>query len=83
MIERKDVMSKVVTIITPYARDQAALKAAGEKTRILEDLKVNSARFVDIVLKFEDEFKIEIDDGSAGKVKTLGDAADVISSKLN
>ena len=82
-MERQEVISKVVNIIKPFARNQDALGTANERTRILEDLKVNSARFVDIVLKFEDEFHIEIDDQSAGKVKTLGDAADMIASKMN
>ena len=37
-------------------------RSASPATNILEDLKVNSARLVDVVLAFEDEFDIEIAD---------------------
>ena len=37
-------------------------RSASETTHILDDLKVNSARLVDVVLAFEDEFDIEIAD---------------------
>jgi len=36
---------------------------------------------VDIILAFEDEFGIEVDDESADKVRTLGDAVQMILAK--
>ena len=42
---------------------------------------MNSARLVDIILAFEDEFNIAVDDESADKVRTLGDAVTMIQSK--
>jgi len=77
-MDRGEVFAKVVTIIKPFVRDEAALVGATDETRVLEDLGVNSARLVDIVLEFEDTFGIEIDDASADRVHTLGDAADII-----
>jgi acyl carrier protein len=52
------------------------------QTNILDDLKVNSARLVDVVIAFEDEFDIEIDDEDVDTVNTVGDAVRLISSKL-
>ncbi len=72
---------KVVSIIKPFVKNPAALDAAGDSTRIVEDLGVNSARLVDIILAFEDEFGIEVDDESADKVRTLGDAVRMIQQK--
>lgn len=72
---------KVVAIIKPFVKNQAALDAAGDGTRIIEDLGVNSARLVDIILAFEDEFGIEVDDESADRVRTLGDAVQMIQQK--
>jgi acyl carrier protein len=80
-MEQQEAFTKVVNIIKPFVRNEEALKNASQQTRILEDLGVNSARLVDIVLNFEDEFGIEIDDESADKVRTLGDAVQVIVSK--
>ena len=36
---------------------------------------------MDIILAFEDEFGIEVDDDSADKVRTLGDAVQMILQK--
>lgn len=82
-MEQQEALSKVMTIIKPFVRNEEAFKSASPQTRILEDLGVNSARLVDIVLNFEDEFGIEIDDESADKVRTLGDAVEVIVSKTS
>ena len=43
---------------------------------------MNSARLVDVVLAFEDEFGIEIADDDVDAVNTVGDAVRLISSKM-
>ncbi|MEI6669514.1 MAG: acyl carrier protein [Acidobacteriota bacterium] len=74
-------LEKVTAIIKPFAKHVEALKAATDSTRIIEDLGVNSARLVDIILAFEDEFGIAIDDEAADKVRTIGDAVQMIVQK--
>jgi acyl carrier protein len=81
-MDREETFDKVLQIIKPFVKNAPALEAANAETRILDDLGVNSARLVDIVLEFEDEFGIEIDDDSADRVQTLGDAVVVIQEKL-
>jgi acyl carrier protein len=76
-----DVFERVVKILTPYVKNQAALDTVARETHILDDLKVNSARLVDVVLEFEDAFDIEIADDDVDKVETVGDAIDLIESK--
>ena len=56
--------------------------SVGPNTHILDDLKVNSARLVDVVLAFEDKFGIEIADDDVDTVNTVGDAVRLISAKL-
>lgn len=77
------IMEKVVQILTPFVKNEAALKTLTRDTDILADLKVNSARLVDVVLAFEDTFGIEVADEDADAVNTIGDAVRLISSKLN
>lgn len=77
------IMEKVVQILTPFVKNAAALKTLTPDTDILADLKVNSARLVDVVLAFEDTFGIEVADEDADAVNTIGDAVRLISSKLN
>ncbi len=77
---RSEATTQVLAIIGPYAKNTEALKTAGDDTRILADLGVNSARLVDIVLAFEDKFNIAIDDDTADKIRTIGAAVDQILS---
>jgi acyl carrier protein len=72
---------KVVSIIKPFVKNTDAFAAPTDGTRIIEDLGVNSARLVDIILAFEDEFGIQVDDDSADRVRTLGDAVQMILQK--
>jgi acyl carrier protein len=72
---------KVLGIIKPFVKNSAVFSEANDATRIIEDLGVNSARLVDIILAFEDEFGIEVDDESADRVRTLGDAVRMILQK--
>lgn len=77
----QDVLQKVVKILTPYAKNEQALANVSEKTHLLDELQVNSARLVDIILAFEDEFGIEIADDDADGVETVGDAVRLITAK--
>jgi acyl carrier protein len=81
-MERSEVQKKVVAILTPYVKNEAALATLTPETSILDDLKVNSARLVDVVLAFEDEFGIEVADDEVDAVATVGDAVNLICGKL-
>ncbi len=81
-MEQSVGMEGVVKILTPWVKNEEALQAVSLETNILDDLKVNSARLVDVVIAFEDEFDIEIDDEDVDTVNTVGDAVQLISSKL-
>ena len=52
---REDVFQKVMDIIKPFVKNEDVFQQANESTNILQDLKVNSARLVDIILDFEDD----------------------------
>ena len=80
-MDRKAISDKVLAILKPFVKNEAAWATANEQTSILNDLKVNSARLVDIILAFEDDFGITVDDESADKVRTIGDAINLIASK--
>jgi acyl carrier protein len=81
-MNESEVQQKVVQILTPFVKNEAALKNVSADTNILNDLKVNSARLVDVVLAFEDTFGIEVADEDADSVNTVGDAVKLICSKL-
>lgn len=77
-----EIFDKVKSIVAPYCKNTEALEAATEGTSFLADLSVNSARLVDIVIDFEDEFDIEVSDEEADEIRTIGDAVKVINEKI-
>ena len=76
-----EIFERVVKILTPYAKNRKALDEVSSKTSILDDLKVNSARLVDVVLAFEDDFDIEVADEDVDAVNLVGDAVRLIARK--
>ena len=81
-MDQTEIFDRVVKILTPYVKNQEALERASLATHILDDLKVNSARLVDVVLEFEDAFNIEIDDDDVDTVETVGNAVELIKAKI-
>ena len=77
----KGVFEKVIEIVTPFAKDKEALRAASGQTSFLRDLQVSSSRLVDIVLAIEDMFGIAVGDDEADKISTVGAAVALIESK--
>jgi len=80
MYRTEEVKDKFVHLIQPFVRD-SNLAEITEETRLIEDLKVNSARLVDIILETEDAFGITIDDAAADGLRTVGDAINLIVAK--
>ena len=81
-MSQDEIFEQVVKILTPYVKNQEALDSVSATTHILDELKVNSARLVDVVLEFEDAFDIEIADEDVDSVETVGNAVELIQSKL-
>ena len=80
---KEQFISKLKIIVKPYIQDEEAFKNLTEDTDFMNDLKVNSANLVDIILDVEDEFDIEIDNDSMEKMLSVKAAIEVIESKLN
>lgn len=78
---RNDIFQKVLQIVKPFVKNQEAFSNATDDTRFIEDLKINSARLVDIVLDFEDEFEFPISDEEAEEIQTIGSAVNLITAK--
>ncbi len=75
------LFDEIKEIIRKYAFDKTLIDNATESSRIIADLRINSARVVDIVLDIEEKYNIEIDDKSLEKIITIKDAIEIITSK--
>ena len=78
----KEILDKLKAIVTPYVQNKEGLENFNETTDFLNDLKINSANLVDVVLDVEDEFNIEIDTESMNGMLTAGDAKNIILKKI-
>ena len=52
------------------------------EAKLEEDLEIDSLGIVEVVMAFEDEFEIEIDDEELADVTTVGQAVNLLHSKI-
>jgi acyl carrier protein len=81
MPDRNEVRKRFIELIKPFIRQDPGQEITDD-TFLDADLRVNSARMIDIVLESEDAFNILSDDASMGRLDTVGAAVTVIMEKL-
>lgn len=79
----QELIPRLKNIIKPYIQDENAFENLTEETDFINDLKINSANLVDVVLDVEDEFDIEIDNDAMEKMLDVKNALRIIQSKLS
>ena len=79
---REEFITTLKKIVQPYIQDEEAFHNLTEDTDFINDLKINSANLVDVILEVEDEFDIEIDNDSMEKMLSVKAAIEIIESKL-
>ncbi|MDO8785690.1 MAG: acyl carrier protein [Syntrophales bacterium] len=82
-MDEKKIYEEIINILRLYAKNPEELEKATKDTHILNDLKVNSARLVDVIIKCEDVFDVSIEDDEADKIRTIGDAFEIIRGKID
>ena len=70
------VFEKIQAMIASQLQADAA--SITRETRLVEDLKADSANVMVMVLELENEFGIEVEDEAILTLKTVGDVADYI-----
>lgn len=81
-MSRDELLEKVKEIIKPYVGDNDAFDSLTEESDLINDLKINSAHVVDIVLDIESEFDVVIDDDAINQLTTVASSIALIESKL-
>lgn len=82
-MDEKIIFEELTNILKNHTKYPELLEKATPETHIITDLKVNSVRIVDIVLKCEDKFGISINDDEADRIKTIGEAVKIIKAKIH
>lgn len=78
----KEIVQKLKPLVKPYVQNEKGLEGFDESTDFLNDLEINSANLVDVILDVEDEFDITIDNESMNGMLTVGDAKNIIRQKM-
>ena len=78
---KQEIINKLTIIVKPYIQNEEAFINISEKTDFINDLEINSANLVDIVLDVEDEFNIEIDNDSMEKMLSVKAVVLIIKEK--
>ena len=77
------LIEKLKEIVKPYVKNEEGFNNMNENTDFLNDLKINSANLVDVILDIETEFDIIIDNDSMEKMLTVKAAMEIITAKLS
>ncbi len=76
-----DIEAKVRDIIVEELDVDAA--EVVPSASYIDDLGADSLDTVELIMKFEEEFDIEIPDEDAGKLKTVGESIEYLKEKLS
>jgi len=79
-MNREEVRKAFFELIKPYLRIVDPNNIS-ESSLLVDDLKVNSMRFVDIILETEDRFNISVSDHEMERFERVGDAVDFICER--
>jgi acyl carrier protein len=78
----KERYEKLTAIITPYLPEDISPDTIKKESHLINELNINSANLVDIVLDVEDAFDITLENEDMDDMQTVGDALQIIDEKL-
>lgn len=78
----ENVKNEVITILKKYTLAKDVWDNFTENSSIIKDLKINSARVVDIVIDIEEKYDIEISDKELENLNCFKDIIVLIENKL-
>lgn len=80
---REDILEELKKVLVHYTPDKEKLSAVTADTDFVNDLKINSANMVDIIIEAEEKYDIEIDMDAAERIHDVGSCVEVILEKIN
>ena len=82
-MNREETIKKLKCIVKPYIQNQEAFDNLTESTDFINDLQINSANLVDVILDIEEEYNIIIDNKSMEVMLDVKSAMGIIETKLS
>lgn len=81
-MNKEELIAQLKVIIKPYTTKTEAFDNLTEETDFINDLGINSANLVDIVLDIEETFDVVIDNTDMEQMLDVKTAVEIISTKL-
>ena len=82
-MNKEQTIQELKNIIKPYIQNQEAFEVLTEETDFINDLKINSANLVDVILDIEEKYNIVIDNESMERMVNVKAALQIIETKLS
>jgi acyl carrier protein len=82
-MDRQATIEQLKSIVKPYAQNEEAFENLTEDTDFINDLKINSANLVDVILDIEEKFDLIIDNESMEKMVNVKEAIGIIEAELS
>jgi acyl carrier protein len=79
---KSEIVEKLKAIVKPYIKNQEAYDNLTENTDFINDLQINSANLVDVVLDIEEVFDVVISNEEMEKMLDVKSALAIIETKL-
>lgn len=74
---------ELAEIIRPYLPADVKPEQVRENSHLINDLNINSAHLVDIVLDVEDRYGIRLEESDMQQMQTVADALRIIAEKTS
>jgi acyl carrier protein len=81
-MDKQTIIEQLKNIVKPYINNQLAFDELSETTDFINDLKINSANLVDVILDIEEVFDITIDNQAMEQMLDIKTALSIIETKL-
>ncbi|SHK23776.1 acyl carrier protein [Maribacter aquivivus] len=79
---KEEKYQKLKDIIKIYLPEDVAVTDIKQDSHFMNNLNINSANLVDIVLDVEDAFDIRLENDDMDQMQTVNDAMAIIDAKL-
>ncbi|SNR45251.1 acyl carrier protein [Maribacter sedimenticola] len=82
-MEREEKYQTLKNIVKVYLPEDVDVTDIKQNSHFMENLNINSANLVDIVLDVEDAFDIRLENEDMDQMQTVNDALAIIDAKLS
>jgi len=82
-MNKEEHYQKLKDIIAIYLPEDVSVDEVSEESHFINELNINSANLVDIVLDVEDAFDITLENDDMDNMQTVSDALKIVDTKLS